>query len=175
MHSIASTYVMDPVCLVALVSAAPLATRDTSFSFPPPNGFPAITNPSPLLAAIEVAAHGTLLNGGPPSSLVQGDLVSLKFFVFDEILKVTFTSLKNNVTNSVPDYEFGDDECDTILNTLTTITAQEELHEELHTLNVNVALKHFAFSSLVQTVVARLHQPTEPPHRQATAELGSGC
>ena len=33
----------------------------------------------------------------------------------------------------------------------------------------------FAFSSLVQTVVARLHQPTEPPHRQATAELGSGC
>jgi hypothetical protein len=77
--------------------------------------------------------------------LAQDDLVSLKFLAFGEIFEdAFFTDLKNNVTNSVPGYEFGDDECDTILNILTTIMAQEELH----TLNANVSLKHFGIQPI---------------------------
>jgi hypothetical protein len=98
-----------------------------------------------LLTAIEVAADGTLPNGGPSSSLAQDDLVSLKFLAFSEIFEVAFfTDLKNNVTNRVLGYEFGDDERDTILNILTTIMAQEELH----TLNANVAAKHFGIQPI---------------------------
>jgi hypothetical protein len=85
------------------------------------------------------------LTGPPPSVLAQGDLVSLKFLAFGEIFEVAFfTDLKNNVTNSVPGYEFGDDERDTIVNILTAILAQEELH----TLNANVAFKHFGIQPI---------------------------
>ena len=69
----------------------------------------------------------------------------MKFLAFGEIFEVAFfTDLKNNVTNSEPGYEFGDDERDTILNILTTTMAQEELH----TLNANVALKHFGIQPI---------------------------
>jgi hypothetical protein len=60
MHSIGSTYVIGLARTVALVSVAPLATRDTNLFFPLLNGFPTTTNPSPL-----VATYGTLGNGGP--------------------------------------------------------------------------------------------------------------
>jgi hypothetical protein len=70
----------------------------------------------------------------------------LKFLVFGEIFEVAFfTDLKNNITNGVPGYRFGDKgERDTDLNILTTIMTQEELH----TLNANVALEHFGIQPL---------------------------
>jgi hypothetical protein len=74
--------------------------------------------------------------------LAQDDLVSLKFLAFGEIFEdAFFTDPKNNVTNSVPGYEFGNDERDTILNILAT-------QEEFHTLNANVGLKHFGIQPI---------------------------
>jgi hypothetical protein len=42
-----------------------------------------------------------------PSSVARDDPVSLKFLTFGKIFEVAFfTDLMNNVTNSVPGYEF---------------------------------------------------------------------
>ena len=80
------------------------------------------------------------LTAAPLPRWPRATLLARSFKIFEIAF---FTDLKNNVTNSVPDYEFGD-ERDTILSILTTITAQEGLY----TLNANVALKHFGIQPI---------------------------
>src|SRR5271163_1266417 len=123
-------------CL-SVVSAAP-------FSFPLSNGFPTVANPSDALTAIELAAQGSLPNGAPPKSVNSDTLTSLKLIAFNELAEVAFfTELIYNITNQVEGYhrhDIGDDAAVTfVLNALTAIQAQEELH----TLNANGALAHF--------------------------------
>src|SRR5271163_170571 len=123
-------------CL-SVVSAAP-------FSFPLSNGFPTVANPSDALTAIELAAQGSLPNGAPPKSVNSDTLTSLKLIAFNELTEVAFFSqLIYNITNQVEGYHHhdvgNDDEVAFVLEALTAILAQEELHA----LNANGALGHF--------------------------------
>jgi len=128
--------------------AAPPASSSGSdsgsnpFKFPLANGFPNIQNPSSALTQIEEQAHGTLPNGPPPPAApAADDLTSLRLIAFNELWEVAFfTELLANVTNNVPGYQFQDGaQRQTIINALTAIQAQEELHM----LNANGALGHF--------------------------------
>lgn len=152
---------------LALVSAAPSAQRggkytwggsSTSGQYSPPstsgtsdagafplsNGFPNIANPSPQLTAIEQQAMGTLPNGPPPASVTADTLTSLELIAFNELFEVAFfTDLIYNITNNVPGYQVGGDGVQQfVLNALTAVQAQEELHA----LNANGALAHFGAS-----------------------------
>jgi hypothetical protein len=126
------------ISCLSLVSAAP-------FSFPLSNGFPTIANPSSALTAIELAAHGSLPNGGPPPTITDDTLTSLRLIAFNELAEVAFfTELIYNITNGVEGYHKHDIANDDqglafVLNALTAIQAQEELH----LLNANGALAHF--------------------------------
>jgi len=127
------------VSCLSLVSAAP-------FSFPLPNGFPVITDPT----AIEIAAHGSLPNGAPPTSVTDDTLTSLKLIAFNELAEVAFfTELIYNITKQVEGYNNhdvgGDDAAVAFtLSALTAIQAQEELHA----LNANGALVHFGADAI---------------------------
>jgi hypothetical protein len=149
---------------IVLTSAAPTAQRGGKYtwggsssvssapsspgpsSFPLSNGFPNIANPSPQLTAIEIAAQGTLPNAPPPASVTQDTLTSLELIAFNEIFEVAFfTSLIYNITNNVPGYSIGGEGVrDFVLNALTAVQAQEELHA----LNANGALAHFGASPI---------------------------
>ncbi|KIW14505.1 hypothetical protein PV08_07289 [Exophiala spinifera] len=112
------------------------------FKFPLSNGFPNIQNPSAALTQIEQQAHGLLPNGPPPPSPpAADDLTSLRLIAFNELFEVAyFTELLANVTNNVAGYQFQDANLQaTIVEALTAVVAQEELH----LLNANGALAHF--------------------------------
>lgn len=115
-------------------------------AFPLSNGFPNITNPSSQLTAIEEQAHGTLPNGPPPASVTADTLTSLELIAFNELFEVAFfTDLIYNITNNVPGYSIGGDGVQQfVLNALTAVQAQEELHA----LNANGALAHFGASPI---------------------------
>jgi Ferritin-like domain len=124
-------------CLPALVSAAP-----TTFSLP--NGFP---NPDPAaITQIEIAAHGSLPNGGPPKSINPNTITSLQLIAFNELVEVAFfTELIANITNNVKGYQFKNgDARNFALKTLKAVQAQEELHE----LNANDAVKKFSGTAI---------------------------
>ena len=108
-------------------------------TFPLLNGFPNIDNPSAALSAINQQAHGTLPNGPPPASVQPDDVTSFRLIAFNEIFETFyFTELVQNITNNVPGYEFQDQGLKKqVLDALTAIVAQEELH----TLNANGLLK----------------------------------
>jgi hypothetical protein len=151
---------------VALVSAAPTAQRGGKYtwggasnsgqysppatsdaaSFPLSNGFPNIANPSSQLTAIEQQAQGTLPNGPPPASVTADTLTSLELIAFNELFEVAFfTDLIYNITNNVPGYQVGGNGVQQfVLNALTAVQAQEELHA----LNANGALAHFGASPI---------------------------
>jgi len=135
MHSIFA--IAAGLSCLSVVSAAP-------FSFPLPNGFPVVANPSDTLTDIEKAAHGSLPNGAPPATITDDTKTSLKLIAFNELSEVAFfTELVYNITNQVEGYhahDIGDDNTvNFVLNALKAIVAQEELH----TLNANGALAHF--------------------------------
>ncbi|KAJ9640743.1 hypothetical protein, variant [Exophiala oligosperma] len=122
--------------------ATPSSQGSNPFKFPLQNGFPNIQNPSAALTQIEQQAHGLLPNGPPPPSApAADDLTSLRLIAFNEIFEVAyFTELLSNVTNNVVGYQFQDANLrETIIEALTAIVAQEELHA----LNANGALAHF--------------------------------
>lgn len=120
--------------------AAPSGKRESTHdnvTFPLPNGFP---NPNPeQLLQIQKEAHGTLPNGPPPPKLSDQGVTNLKLIALNELFEVAyFTQLVHNVTSKAPGYDLGSDET-YVVDTLTAILAQEELH----LLNANGALKHF--------------------------------
>lgn len=136
MHSILIASLAGLSCLSSVVSAAPFN------KFPLSNGFPNVANPSDQLTKIEQLAHGSLPNGAPPAAVSDDTLTSLRLIAFNELFEVAFfTELLTNITSKVPGYNnIGDDRTvDFIVNALTAVQAQEELH----TLNANGALKHF--------------------------------
>lgn len=105
------------------------------------NGFPNIDNPSSALTAIEIQAHGTLPNGPPPTSITATTEGILRLIAFNELFEVAyFTALLQNVTDNASGYEIADSGVKQfVLNALTAVQAQEELHA----LNANGALAHF--------------------------------
>ncbi|KAK5206181.1 hypothetical protein LTR41_008050 [Exophiala xenobiotica] len=121
---------------------SPASQGSNPFKFPLQNGFPNIQNPSTALTQIEQQAHGLLPNGPPPPSApAADDLTSLRLIAFNELFEVAyFTELLANVTNNLPGYQFQDqNQKQTVIEALTAIQAQEELHQ----LNANGALAHF--------------------------------
>ena len=100
------------------------------FSFPLENGFPNIKPGSWELKAIEKQAHGTLPNGALPTKISDTSAAVFSLIAGQEIFEVAyFTSLIHNITNKVPGYEIGSKAARTvILNALTAVQAQEELH-----------------------------------------------
>ncbi|KEF63292.1 uncharacterized protein A1O9_01269 [Exophiala aquamarina CBS 119918] len=135
--------------------AAPPSSSDSGnnpFKFPLSNGFPNIAKGSPQLQDIQVQAHGTLPNGAAPPKPAEDDLLSLRLIAFNELWEVAFfTELLANITNNVPGYQFEkEEERQTIINAITAVQAQEELH----TLNANGALQAFDTPILPCTYVA---------------------
>ena len=78
----------------------------------------------------ELQAHGTLPNGGTPSTLAAGDVTSFELIAFNELFEVAFfTSLITNITNDVYGFQVGNPGVKNfVLKTLTAVQAQEELH-----------------------------------------------
>jgi hypothetical protein len=134
--SLSSVILLGITYFSIIVSAVPVFTYENN---PLGNSFP---NPSPdQLKDIQVQAHGSLSNGKPPPKVDPDTLTSLRFVAFNELFEVAFfTSLLNNITNVVQNYEVHDDELRTnLIKVFTAIQAQEELHA----LNANNALKNF--------------------------------
>lgn len=121
-------------CL-AVVSAAP-------FSFgknPLGNNFP--TPAASQLAAIQTQAHGSIPAGNAPPPKPQPDtLTSLRLIAFNELFEVSYFAQLLDLVKSKA-HGFWDDSRDMafIVDTLTVILAQEELHA----INANNALKAF--------------------------------
>jgi hypothetical protein len=122
--------------LAVLTTALPTQRRDFAH-FPLANGFP---NPSQeALLQIQKDAYGTLPNGSPPPSLSPAGITNLQLIALNELFEVAlFTELVSNLTDKVPGYDMGDPHKH-ILDTLSAIAAQEEMH----VLDANNALKHF--------------------------------
>ncbi|RMD39211.1 hypothetical protein DV735_g5918, partial [Chaetothyriales sp. CBS 134920] len=124
----------------------PSSSSSTPVTFPLPNGFPNIQDPSSALTTIEEAAHGTLPNGAPPPSLNADDATSLQLIAFNELFEVFFfTELLQNVSNNVQGYQVWDPIVrQQLIAELTAVVAQEELHA----LNANGALAHFGAQTI---------------------------
>jgi len=116
----------------AFAAPAPYDKRQTAampFKFPLSNGFPNISIPSPALLAIEKAAHGTLPNTPLAKSLSATSVTDLQVIATNEMFEVAyFTSLIANITNGVSGYEVAGREKTIILEALTAIVNQEQLH-----------------------------------------------
>lgn len=123
-------------------SAAPVSTSTASsssngaqlksgnpFSYPLANGFPDLTDSAK--AQVNVLAHGIEPNGGAPT-LDADSLLSFQLIAFNEIWEVAFfTDLLFNVTNDISGYAISDSSAKaTMVNALTAIQAQEELHAD---------------------------------------------
>jgi hypothetical protein len=92
------------------------------------DGFP---NPNDKqLLAIEELAHGTLPNGPPPPSLSTQGGINFQFLQFNEEFEVAFfADLLHNITTNVPGYEIkGDEQQKLVIEIITAVLAQEELH-----------------------------------------------
>jgi hypothetical protein len=129
--------------ILSAVSAVPFSFDNN----PLRNGFPDVANPSNQLTGIEVQAHGSLPNGPPPPSKPSDNsLTSLKLIAANEIFEVAFFSeLITNITKNYDGYRIRDDSARKfILNALTAVQAQEELHA----LNANGALSHFGLEPI---------------------------
>jgi hypothetical protein len=124
----------------SIASAIPAGKREFSpdnVYFPLANGFP---NPSQdKLLQIQIDAHGTIPNGGPPPKLSPEGITNLQLIALNELFEVAyFTELVFNLTEKVPGYDLGYGH-QYVLDALHSIVAQEEIH----LLNANGALKRF--------------------------------
>jgi hypothetical protein len=122
-------------CL-ALVSAAPFSFNNNPLG----NNFP--TPAAGQLAAIETQAHGTIPTGNPPPPAPPkaDTLTSLRLIAFNELFEVSFFQQFLSLVKSKA-HGFWDDsrDMDLLVNALTAILAQEELHA----INANNALTKF--------------------------------
>jgi hypothetical protein len=143
MYSLIS-FAIAGASFISTVSAAPVAQASTPV--PSTNavpfsdaGFP--TPNAAQLLTIETIAHGTLPNGAPPPMISQNGITNLQLVEFNENFEVAFFgSLVHNITINAPGFQIQDTkERDFILEALTAVLAQEELHA----LNAEGALKHF--------------------------------
>ncbi|EPE10819.1 late sexual development protein [Ophiostoma piceae UAMH 11346] len=104
-----------------------------------PQGFP---NPNTTeLEAIQKAAGGELSNAPPPASVNASSVPVFQLINFNENFEVAFfNSLVYNITNDVPGFQipWGGEKA-SLLNILTSVLAQEELHA----LNAGGVLTHF--------------------------------
>jgi len=135
MYSLLASAALLGAALGAPASYPPSSTAPVAAANTLSNGFPTLSTQA--LADVEAAAHGTLPNGGPPPNGTISDLgiTSIELINFNENFEVFFfTSLINNITNYVPGFEIYDqDERNYILEALTAVQAQEELHAVLAT------------------------------------------
>jgi hypothetical protein len=108
-------------------------------------GFPT-PNPAQLIT-IEQLAHGTLPNGTPPPMISSQGITNLQLVNFNENFEVAFFgSLLHNVTTNVSGFQIQDPkERDIVVEALTAILAQEELHA----LNAAKALQHFGHDPIL--------------------------
>jgi hypothetical protein len=98
----------------------------TPFKFPLDNGFPNLSNQA--LRNVEEAAHGTLPNGALSTTLNSTTVFQL--IAFNELFEVAFfTDLIYNITHHVPGYSIQSQVLyNYVVETLTAVQAQEELH-----------------------------------------------
>ena len=123
------------LALGTIASAAPTITSrsgQVAFEFSP-SGFPNTAPGSAELQAIEKDAHGTLPNGALPAKIADTSAAVWSLIAFNELFEVAFfTSLLNNITNSVPGYDvkaIGSHQVrDRVAQALQTVIAQEKLH-----------------------------------------------
>ncbi|KAF2664987.1 hypothetical protein BT63DRAFT_482886 [Microthyrium microscopicum] len=96
-----------------------------------PSVYPALTDKSQLPAVFKLA-RGSLSNAPPPpqGALSADAITSLQFIEFNELFESAFfLSLLANVTNNVPGFQINDqDERNYVIDSITAIVAQEELH-----------------------------------------------
>jgi hypothetical protein len=96
-----------------------------------PKSFPVLADKSQI-PAVQVLAHGTLPNGPPPppNALSADALTSLQLIELNEFFESAFfLSLLGNIADNVPGYIISDqDERNYVIDSLTAIIAQEELH-----------------------------------------------
>ncbi|KAK5122446.1 hypothetical protein LTR85_004030 [Meristemomyces frigidus] len=137
--------------LAAITSSRPTGDSFTSdsnikvsdgeevFEYPLDNGFPNVTVPSQTLFDIEEQAHGTLPNGSAPPPPHPDSLNALAFVAFNELFEVAFfTELLLNITENISGFDKIPNR-DEVIDILTVVQAQEELHE----LNANGAFNKF--------------------------------
>lgn len=124
-------------------SGSDMAGGDYEDQFP--GDFPNIDNPSKQLDDIQRIALGQLPQGNDPPPMPKEDsLISLGLIAFNELFEVAFfTELIDNITTSAPGYDNVPDR-DNVLRILTTVQAQEELHE----LNANGAFETFVGTAI---------------------------
>ncbi|GIZ41735.1 hypothetical protein CKM354_000503100 [Cercospora kikuchii] len=99
------------------------------FKFPLANGFPNIDIPSDALNQIQLQAHGTLPNTPLPTSLSDAGATTFQAIAFNELFEVAFfTSLLQNLTSDA--FSLGPSQYakNFIIDALTAVQAQEELH-----------------------------------------------
>jgi hypothetical protein len=142
-----SSILYTAVLTASIASAVPAGKREFSpdnVYFPLANGFP---NPSQdKLLQIQIDAHGTIPNGGPPPKLSPEGITNLQLIALNEIFEVAyFTELVFNLTEKVPGYDLGYGH-QYVLDALHSIVAQEQIH----LLNANGALKKFNFQAAIR-------------------------
>jgi len=142
MHSVMS-FVAVGASILSTVYGAPMAqnqykpsssvasTAPSSTVVPFVNdGFPAPS--AEQLLAIEELAHGTIPNGPPPppNTISADGITSLEFINFNENFEVAFfSSLLHNITTNVNGFQISDHkERDFVIEVITAVLAQEELH-----------------------------------------------
>ncbi|OJJ43544.1 hypothetical protein ASPZODRAFT_145899 [Penicilliopsis zonata CBS 506.65] len=130
---------------ITLSTAAPLAPRVVDYSpFPLADGFP---NPSQeQIEAIQQQALGTLPNSPPPPTISAEGITNLQLIALNEIFEVAFfTELLANVTTGCPGFELDETEKEQLVEILTAVQAQEQLHA----LSANTALKNFNVAEIL--------------------------
>jgi hypothetical protein len=125
-----------------LLSATVFASG--ALAYPAASQLPADGFPSPStdqLKGINTKADGTLSTAPPPAALNASSIPIFQLINFNENFEVAFfNSLVYNITNDVPGFQvpFGAEKA-SLLNVLTTILAQEELHA----INAAGVISHF--------------------------------
>ncbi|CAJ2512500.1 Uu.00g055150.m01.CDS01 [Anthostomella pinea] len=123
-----------------LASSAAILGLAAGYAIPNTDGFPSPNAEQPL--TIETQADGLLSNLPPPPTLSAAGITNFQLIAYNEHYEVAFfTSLIDNITNHVDNYEYvsvNRDEAE-IVEILKTVKAQEELHA----LTATNTLKHF--------------------------------
>jgi hypothetical protein len=135
MYALLASAALFGAALGAPASIPPSSTASVAATNTLSNGFPTLGTQA--LAAVEAAAHGTLPNGGPPPNGTISDLgiTSIQLINYNENFEsFFFSSLINNITINAPGFNIpNNDERNYILEALTAVLAQEELHATLAT------------------------------------------
>lgn len=130
-------FVTLPFVLPA-VSHVAVSEGSKPFTFPLPNGFP-FPNET-VLEELFTIAGGNFTNMPPAPRFDDDSLTSWKLQAFNEFFEVAFfTQLIANITNRVPGFDLPAGQRDSVLSSLASIQAQEEMHAY----NANDAVRYF--------------------------------